>query len=66
MPKSATPNKSKKARNVLIINTKKSLKRSFLSRSIKIFLISENLNEEELMEAIVALYPIISADIKLG
>jgi hypothetical protein len=65
MPISATPNKSMKARNMLIIKTRKSLKRSFLSKRCRTFLISFNFNIEGFSEAIVALYPIKSAGIKL-
>jgi hypothetical protein len=65
MPISATPNKSKKARKVFIIKTKKSLKRSLFSRSSRTFLISANFSEVGIRETIVALYPINYADIRL-
>jgi hypothetical protein len=65
IPISATPNKSKKARNVLIIKTRKSLKRSLLSNRSRTFLISLNFNNEGLAETIVALYPINYVDIRL-
>mgnify|MGYP006955855120 CR=1 FL=1 len=60
IPISATPNKSRKARNVFIIKTRKSLKRSFFSKRSRTFLISVNLNKEVLEETIVTLYPINS------
>jgi hypothetical protein len=65
MPISATPNRSKNARNVLIIKTRKSLKRSFLSKRRRTFLISINLNKEVFAETMVALYPINFLDIVL-
>jgi hypothetical protein len=64
IPISATPNKSRNARNVFIIKTRKSLKRSFFSKRSRTFLISANLSEEGIRETIVALYPINYADIR--
>jgi hypothetical protein len=55
-PISATPTKSRKASIVLMIRTKKSLNRSFLSNRKSTFLISVNWKAEKFIDAMVALY----------
>jgi hypothetical protein len=65
MPIRATPSRSRKARNVLIIKTRKSLKRSLFSKSSRTFLISKNLNDVGITEIIASLYPINYDDIRL-